>query len=905
MAKLFKRAAIGLTVLTALLSVQSSQAQTIQSTTLSMTGPTLCPTAGCAAGQSLDFRISFDLDSYNPDLNPNLQVCFYTPEAWKVEQQSIDTVGSISGITYNSDESNCGAAPTGYEIAGGVSAQHPSGLFGDVLNFRFRIGKTASSIGSVIVRIFQLSGSDVQTDQSFATVSVIPTSANVYVANDASACGSFSPCYLNSAADLVGGFGTGLKDAIDSGTDTITVLGSYRVKSETVLIDRLVTIQGLEDSRITFLGSECANPMLSLTSGATLRNLTITDGTCATPNRDLLGVNSPQDVTLENLDLLAGLDALKIAGNTGNLFLRFSQVLNNTGYAVLRIPGGTGTVQVVGSNIYNNRSGAQVNCESAGSADHNFWGFGIESSTATEGCNALVSKQLGAPVLPRDGAAGVSGEKVMVTTTKQSIFGGLVSYQRSSEGTDFALNIVNHGAGSPENVPFTGGSANSLVPCSNFYDIFMEKGSSAGGALNLSLRFDRTAGCTSTIKTTDYCLSADQARFPLYWYSPFPTAPSGWNTTGSTGQETTCDLMNNEIMVSIDATGRPDFNTDLNFTPFVVGLPSLSSSVVITRLEAIAGNGQAAIQWTTSSEVNTSGFYVLRSLTGTGGFERVSGFIARRGTDGSGAEYDYPDTGLTNNTTYYYRLEIVSTGLGSSFSQVVSTTIGQPTQTATLTPTVTLTPTATQTVTPTGPTPTSTMTPTRTVTRTITPTRLPTRTRTPIRYATYYIYRSPTPRPTRTLFPIRTATPTATISRAAQTATARSLAAFSTSSTVTVTGTLSLSPNAVLFTTPTQGSGTGYPPPEGTEISDVSTSVLSSSGTQLPTRAAASSTPAPPAQNWVDQTSTFSSRYWPWILGLLLFELISIIAVGYYLYKHHLLTLHHDQIDEEPPPFPE
>ncbi|MHB8934145.1 MAG: hypothetical protein ACYC6H_11830, partial [Bellilinea sp.] len=167
------------------------------------------------------------------------------------------------------------------------------------------------------------------------------------------------------------------------------------------------------------------------------------------------------------------------------------------------------------------------------------------------------------------------------------------------------------------------------------------------------------------------------------------------------------------------------------------------------------------------------------------------------------------------------------------------------------------------------------------------------------------IYRSPTPQPSRTLFPTRTAMATATISRAAQTATARLVATFSPLSTAAITGTLSLSPNTTLFTTPPPGVGTGYPPAEGTEISSVTTSVSTSSGTQLPTQSATSSTPVPPAQNWVDQMSTLSRRYWPWILGLLIFEFISIFGVGYYLYKHHWLTLHHDQMDEEPPSFPE
>jgi len=147
--------------------------------------------------------------------------------------------------------------------------------------------------------------------------------------------------------------------------------------------------------------------------------------------------------------------------------MRFSQALNNSGYAVLRVPKvNGGTLLVTGSNLYGNRSGAQVDCGQAGSADHNFFGFGVAASSAATNCAANDTKQLGAPVLPRDNAAGVSGEKVTVTTTRESSFDGLVSYQGAGEGTGYKLNIVNHGAGSPENVPFTGGSSSSLVACS-------------------------------------------------------------------------------------------------------------------------------------------------------------------------------------------------------------------------------------------------------------------------------------------------------------------------------------------------------------------------------------------------------------------------------------------------------
>lgn len=895
MSKLLKRTAVGLILLLILLGVHTSQAQTIQSTSLIMTGPSVCPPGGCASGQTLDFQVSFDLDAYDPAVSPNVSLCFYTPTAWTINSWRIDTTGAVTGASYQPDVSLCAPAPVGYSIAGGVSAQHAAGAFGDTLNLGFRIGTTAAGSGAFLARISQQSGSGWDlTDQIFSNLSVIPTSASVYVANDAAACGGFSPCYINSASDLPNGKGTGLKDAVDSLAATVTILGNYQVKSHTVLLDRAATIQGLDDSRITYLGTICSNPILRATSGVTLHDLTITDGSCTTTNRDLLAVDSAQNVLIEYVDLLNGLDALKIANNSGDVTMRFSQALNNSGYAVFRVPGSaTGTVQVTGSNLYDNRTGAQADCGSAGSVDHNFWGFGVSSSLAAAQCSAVDEKQLGAPVLPRNGAAGVSGERVKVTTTRQSGFNGLVSYQRSSEGTDFAMNIISHGAGSPENVPFTGGSPDSLVPCSGYYDVYLDKDSVSGGTLNLSLKYDRTAGCTTTIETSAYCTSTDPSRFPLYWYSPWSTAPSGWNTTGATGQGTTCNLADNEITVAIDASGRPNFSTDLNFTPFVVGLPSQPSSVVLTRLEAIPGTGQATIQWTTSSEINTSGFYVLRSLIDTGGFERVSGFIARAGTGSGGASYNFVDTGLNDKVTYYYRLEIISTSLESSFSQVVSTTIGLPTHTATVTSTVTPSGTATQTITPTGPTTTATITRTPTITKTTTRTRLPTRTRTPIRYATYYIYRSPTPRPSRTLFPTRSATPTPTLSHAAETATAQVMSTLVPQPTITGT-----QPALTLTAMGTQvgGEAEGYPPPEVT-ASLTATSTIESTLAPYPLDQSMDQ-----GDGWIDKMLNFNTRYWQWILGLFLFELIVLFGVGYYLYKHHLLTFHFDQDEEEPPP---
>lgn len=884
MNKLFNRTILGLLLLVALVGIGSTQAQTIQSTTLVQTGPTVCPPDGCAAGQTFDFRLTFDAAAFDASLTPNVQVCVFTPVSWAAEGWRISSNGLVTGVSYSADTSSCGAPPNGYLVLGGVSAQLPADAFGDMLNLGFRISRTATTSGSALVRILQQSTPGwTQTDQSFAPVPVIPTAAEVFVANDAAACGSFSPCYLNASVNLIDGIGTGLKDAIDAQAATINILGSYQVKSNTVLIDRAVNLQGQNDSRITYSGAACTEPVLRITAGATIRNLTITDGTCTSPNRDLLAVQSNEDVRLEYLDLVNGLDAIKTADTNGNVFVRFSQILNNSGYAFLRVPAvsGTGIVQLTGNNITGNKAGPQVDCALKGTADHNFWGSGVNSTAATTQCNANDTRQLGAAVQARIDAAGVDGQLVNVSTTRQSVFGNLVGVQRSPEGSDFGLNLVNHGAGAPENVPFTGGAPDSLTPCSNYYDVFLEKDAVPGGILNLSLRYDRTAGCTATIETIDYCSATDSAKFPLWWFSPSVSAPSGWNTTGGTGQGTTCDLTNNEVSVAIDGSGRPNFVNDLNFVPFVVGLSSQPSSVVISRLEAIPGSGQVAVQWTTTSEVNTSGFYVLRSTSETSGFTRVSSFIARKGSGVTGANYEYVDTGLTNGTTLYYRLEIISTSQESSFSQVVNTLVGAPTNTATAT--ATQTPTGSATITPTGPTPTGSLTLTRTPTRTITMTRVPTRTRTPVRYATYYVYRSPTTGPTRTLFPTRTHTATVTLSGSGLTETAR---AFATIQSPVPSFTVTTTPSPSASGTP----GGSYPIAPGS-VTDVLTQESLATASTTPTLIPSSPTGDPGGGKPNTPLASIGLRYWPWILGLLGFELASVIGVGYFLYRKNELIL--------------
>lgn len=884
--------AVGLFVIFILLSfVRASQAQTIEASSLTLISPSACPSSGCAAGQRLNIRAIFQLGAYVPGSAPNVGVCLYTPVGWAAEIPPLDAVGIISSARYQADLSPCAAAsapPAGYELRAGASAALSSSLVADAFDFPLRIGASATAGGLVIIRIIEHNGTNwTQTDQGLLALQVVPTANTVYVANDAAACSINTPCYVNSGDDLADGLGTGLKDAIDSHAAsqpiTIYILGNYLVKSNSVLLDKPHTLIGLNDARITYSGSLCTQPMLKITAGGSVRNLTITDGACTAASRDLILIDSPASVLLEANDLIDGKDAVRILDNNGGVTFQYNHISGNSGYAIFREVGGgagTGAISAVANNLYNNRSGAQVNCAGKGKVDHNFWGFGLSLPTAVEQCTATEGKQLGAPGLRRNNNAGIDATRLTAGTSMSYSFNNQIGVQRSADGADFDLFIVNHGFGSPENVPFTGGQPGSLIPCSNYWDVFLAEGAVPSQALTLAFRYDLTSGCTATIESSQYCGGSNPALYPLWWYDPLGAATAGWDTTGETGQATTCNTTNKEIQVVIDGDGRPNLTNDLNFSPFVVGLSPVSSSVVITRYVGIAGNGSATIEWTTASEANARGFYVLRSLTSDGGFTRVSGEIASLGGPMTGANYTYTDTGLTNGTTYYYRLEIVSTSGESSFSGLVSVTPGlfTPTPTNTLTHTPTITPTGpTPTATATGPTPTQTMTRTVTLTRTITATRVPTRTRTPIRYSTYFYYRSPTPLPTRTPFPTRTFTIEPTLSPPAETATGTATAG----STVFSPGEGYPAGSATA-----REPGTGYPV-LSTEIPSTAAPTLAPVTISSPTGKPA---PGPTGGKGIARLASIGRNYWPYLLGILAFEIILLTVGGIILYRKGLLT---------------
>jgi hypothetical protein len=806
-----------------------------QGTTLALVSPTACPSGGCAAGQRMNLRFDFELSIYSPTTDPNIKVCFYAPNTWNLVVDAPDTLtGELTGKTYNKITglpNNCSedtAQPTGYALIAAYSAFINETTFSDSVPLVFRFRSDATGSGRVVARLFENSGSGFsRTQQSTtATLSIAARSASAYTASDAATCGSNSPCYLNSADDLDNGVGTGLRDAVEASPDgaTIYILGSYKVKSKAVAIDRQMTISGINNSSISNPGvTSCSQPMLSLRGAVTLSNLIITDGTCPSPGRTLVEVNSDENVVIQSNDLTNGDNAIFIQDKAGAVTILFNNITGNTGYAVYvagQVAGGA--LNVIANNLNGNRSGAAIECSGTASAvvtnrkaNHNYWGTSAPSSDTTH-CNMTSGKRLGLAIAEKSSASGVNAQLVTVPDTKKYAFDNQIAF-RHNGGADFPLYIIDHGYMPGSSAPFTtAAGGDSPSPCSDYWDVFLPDGVTPSGTLELSFKYDKTSACMAAINSNQYCdQTATPGKYPLYWYDPATNATKWWDPTGARpenlssgdGQSTTCNISSSEIQVALDSSGRPNLTGDLNYTPFMVGVPILKSFL------PLASSQNITVTWTTNNEPDVSGFYVLRSLDGVN-FSPISDLISRRGSALVGVTYpaySFVDSGRVNGVTYYYRLQVVRTDSKSFYSSVYSIAANI----ATITPTFTIAPTLT-------PRPTSTPIPTRIPVRF--PTPVPTRTFTRIPggpTSTAFIFKTPTPfgADTATIDPNSTLDPTlesiiltqeanpATSETAILTAPAQETATTSPQGTeiaFLATGTLAPTPSETIFPEATQ-----------------------------------------------------------------------------------------------------
>ena len=136
----------------------------------------------------------------------------YAPQNWDVDHFEFTPTGTVSGKAYDADNASCESLGE-YTPLGALSHfTLPATTFGDSISFSLRIGKNVTGGGStnaILVRVYVLgsSGSWGQVSEDLRAIQVMPTAAQVYVANDAAGCAGQSPCYLNSLDDKSDGLG--------------------------------------------------------------------------------------------------------------------------------------------------------------------------------------------------------------------------------------------------------------------------------------------------------------------------------------------------------------------------------------------------------------------------------------------------------------------------------------------------------------------------------------------------------------------------------------------------------------------------------------------------------------------------------------------------------------------------
>jgi len=113
---------------------------------------------------------------------------------------------------------------------------------------------------------------------------------------------------------------------------------------------------------------------------------------------------------------------------------------------------------------------------------------------------------------------------------------------------------------------------------------------------------------------------------------------------------------------AVDAAGNESLNSN------EVSAMPLAAPVAPANLAATSGNASASLSWTASA--NATSYQVFRSLT--------SGVYAALPTQ-TVTTTSFPDTGLTNGTTYYYVVKAVGVGGTSAASSEVSATPAIPT----------------------------------------------------------------------------------------------------------------------------------------------------------------------------------------------------------------------------------
>ncbi len=116
-----------------------------------------------------------------------------------------------------------------------------------------------------------------------------------------------------------------------------------------------------------------------------------------------------------------------------------------------------------------------------------------------------------------------------------------------------------------------------------------------------------------------------------------------------------------------------------SFSDFAVASDSSVNPlpVELASFNAVVSGRNAVLKWSTSSELNNSGFDVERSLSGTASWQKI-GFVSGNGTTSQPHSYEYSDINIASGT-YSYRLKQIDfNGNFTYYDLAGEVTIGLP-----------------------------------------------------------------------------------------------------------------------------------------------------------------------------------------------------------------------------------
>ena len=148
----------------------------------------------------------------------------------------------------------------------------------------------------------------------------------------------------------------------------------------------------------------------------------------------------------------------------------------------------------------------------------------------------------------------------------------------------------------------------------------------------------------------------------LYNNPPSPLVADAYVLARSTGcgnQTITFDQWFGDFFVGVN---QPVPSTKVSSTNCNIIIAASASAVSMLSLAATPYNGKVSIDWETSTETNHAGFNVYRSTNPSTGFIQVNRALIRNFKQSTLARglYRYLDSEVTNDATYFYRVEDVA-----------------------------------------------------------------------------------------------------------------------------------------------------------------------------------------------------------------------------------------------------